>query len=616
MIMGFREELERLINREEKADKIQKKIKERINSLKSQDDLENLSEDEERLYQVLEKLEGETLEFLSKETEKQNYLLEKNREFVNWYVESVREFSMLEDKFLSIDDGLKELFKIISDLDFEGEGKVNLWSLGWSENVLQPASKVLKILKDIEEKREKLLEDLNEKEEEFVVDKNFVKTQRKEISKLSGLIGNLEDENKQAVKIAENSQLRDNLGLKKEEMIELESNLNEIEELEEEFEDFEEKISDQKRALTLIEKREFAEFAGEFLNDTSLGSKLKNVLGFLGKEEHNVLKHLSTLEKLVQEDLVVNPELVGKQIEIVREVFKKSEMIAENLEDAKNIYIGKLLKNRKRQYAEERADYFKDEAISMTKRQFLKSIGRIWAIDAGINILLQKQANQDAFMNPRRLFETSNQQMIKNVLQGGPAKILILNTFFDGNKKYDEKAVLREIEAGLQELKGVRPQVQWVDIEPSLDRMLKTSGMNKDNFSDEKIRKMSNYTKDFREVVENNSVLGEVDADNSKASVVGQGKTDNLVSNIRSYVLDYLNDQQQELVMNYNVTKVFLGDFKLDEASGVSAYDAIGSGEWALAHRFNSQQETINLILHELGHKFSLPHTYSQDVMS
>jgi hypothetical protein len=130
------------------------------------------------------------------------------------------------------------------------------------------------------------------------------------------------------------------------------------------------------------------------------------------------------------------------------------------------------------------------------------------------------------------------------------------------------------------------------------------------------LESVNNIISDFRTVVKDYGVTEEIPEELSYYGV-GSDESGKLHETLLSHVLSMLDvsDKFFRELTATETTVMFIADFNSGDFSGVST-DGRGTGKFALAKRFDNQTYGLNVVVHELGHKLRLPHSYSQDVMS
>jgi hypothetical protein len=606
--MDYRERLQNLIEEENRLEKVQNTLKSRLSPN------ENISDDltlqEKKLSSKLSELEAETLELLTNEEEEISRFLQKNREFIEWYTDAIEKLSEHKGDFEEMERNMEQIFQILPEnFSSLGDGKINLKMLGWEEEVVKPAKRVSKTLKEIEENREKLLKDMSDNKREMIQDERFISKQRKEIKELSKLLSEVEDiEN-----VMEEANSR--IGLSRDEVDKMESNLQRIEEIETEIEEVYEQVEQQRKALKLAERGEFFKFAKELNLTRSRKKKLKEFLG--RSEDSEFVENLETMRKLAQSGKVINSEQETKRIKKIESIYEGAHVLVGDIEEIYSPSVKEKFADRKKEMAKKIGKDIGD-TLEMSRRELLVNTGRVYAGNALLNIGLQKYMEQDGFLDPKTAFYHSNHIMINNILEGNKAEIAVFNVYFDGEKSYDSEKAEEMLVESFSSLDGVQVDVSWINIEASLEGHIRNNQVAREELSEDAKQRIIEHSNKFERIVKNSDFddIGNSVSESNDFYVGLAEKASDLISNLQAALYKYVDEETKDLLNRYEVSKVFVGNFAGAEKAGTSTVDADEKGTWALVRRDSNFSVTLNVVRHELGHKFSLPHTYSNDVMS
>lgn len=604
--MSYREKLQNLIHTENRLEKIQNNLKSRFST--NENFSSNLTLQEKNLASKLSEVEGETLDLLTTEKEELSKFLQKNQKFIEWYTDAVEELSRHNGDFEEMERNMEQIFQMLPD-NFSnlGDGKINLKMLGWEQEVVKPAKRVSQTLKEIEENREELLENMSDNKREMMQDERFISKQREEIKELSELLSEVED--------IENviREANSGIGLSRDEIDKMESNLQRIEEIETEIEEVYEQVEQQRKAFKLAERGEFFEFAKE-LNLTK-SKKLKELLG--RSEDSEFVKNLETMRKLAQSGKVINSEQETKRIKKIESIYEGIHALVGDTKEIYSLSRKEAFSDRKKEMIKETGKYL-GEALEMSRRELLVNTGRVYAGNALLNISLQKYTEQDGFLDPKTAFYHSNHIMIENILEGHKAEIAVFNVYFDGEKSYDSEKAEEMLVESFSSLNGVQVDITWINIEASLEGYIRNHQVTRKELSEDGKQRIIEHSNKFENILKTSDFddVGNSVAESESFYAGSRKEASDLTSNLQKALYKYVDQETKDLLDRYEVSKVFVGDFAGEERAGLSIVDANNKGTWALVERDNTWSQTLNIVRHELGHKFSLPHTYSNDIMS
>jgi hypothetical protein len=609
--MGYRERLQALIEEENRLERIKNTLKSRLST--NENVSSNLKRQEKDLLSKLSKVEGETFEILTNEEGEISKFLQKNREFIEWYTDAIEKLSEHNGDFEEMENNMEQIFQMLpKNFSSLRDGKINLKMLGWEQEVVKPARKVSQTLQEIEEDRERILEDMSDNKWEMIQDERFISKQRDEIKELSKLLSEVED--------IENAMGKANsrIGLSRDEVDKMKSNLQRIEEIEAEIEEVYERVEQQRNAFELAERGEFFEFAKEL--DLEKGKK-KRVKEFLGRSESpEFVKNLETMKKLAQSGKVLNSKREEERIEKIESIYEGTHALVGDIEEIYSLPLKEKFTNRRKQWVKETGKNIGD-MLEMSRRELLVNTGRVYAANTLLNIGLQKITGQDGFLDPKTAFYSSNKEMIKNILEGENAKIAVFNVYFEGEEAYDSEKAEEVLIESLSSLDGVRADVTWINIKPSVETFVRNNPQIGEELSEQRIEEHSG---NLEKIVENSDFddIGNSVGESESFYASSWGNSSDLVSNLQRGLEKYVDEETEDLLYSSETSKVFVSSFSGGHAlsildkSGISTVDALYGGSWALVKRDFSFSRTLNIVRHELGHKFSLPHTYSNDIMS
>lgn len=603
--MGFIEYLRNLRSEEEDAESLSSELKEDIQAGR---DGEVLADEEDELISKLLTIEEETARLLSKEVENRERLYQSNKEFIKWFNNSIRAFSEISTPYTILRGNINEVSRTLRSINLNG-GKIPLEKFQWNEKILDPGQEILENLKEIEDGRKNVIEDLEDNEEKMVMDKDFINTQKSEISELKQLIDDLKIEENEVIRRlnSNKAEIAEKHNIQEQKVEKIINNLHKIEELERELEEKEEEINAEKNQLTGYQISEFFENKKEVQNQ-ELG-KVTNLLRLIDEDGETFYEDLAYLEELGKKDMFRNNETILKQIRVLQKSRKNIREYLETFTEAKDyLYLGEILqeKNQTKQYLK------KEGGKHLTRRNFVKALGSIWTIDTSLNILAQKNSGQESFLNPQEI-HSSNEHLIENLLENGNAEIFVLDIYFKNQAEINPSEAVEFLEKSLNSLSEVNISIRWIPVFATLEQYYEKNNTTEQEL---KARGVFNRIKEFNDqfhtIVKEYGIGEEIPEELSKYESTN-GQSQLLQENLLVHCMDYV-DLPDEVLRNKTV--VFTADFKETNLKGVSTYDSYGSGQYALSGRFRSNKDTLNTIAHEIGHKLKLPHTYTQDVMS
>lgn len=227
------------------------------------------------------------------------------------------------------------------------------------------------------------------------------------------------------------------------------------------------------------------------------------------------------------------------------------------------------------------------ELSPVDRRQFLKlaagAAGASYLADAGLNKAMLESSGQSHYDAPAGSYHG---EAVDSILDGEDFKAHIFNISLEDGRTYDGERVVNEVESSLAELEEVNPAIEYYDI----------------HVTPETISDALDTDMDFAQIAYENLENG---LENNTVTEIEP-------SFIEGYV-DKLIDYEARDIQEEDV-KVGILDFKDSQSGGVSTTDIwTGSKDWALSEK-KSEDELIQTLTHELGHKLGLPHTKYPDL--
>ncbi|PSG99010.1 MAG: hypothetical protein BRC29_02680 [Nanohaloarchaea archaeon SW_7_43_1] len=573
--MDWKKRIHGILSREEKEEELENKVDLQINTLESSldkgenplDETEKVLSEEEHLERELLDIEQELLDLLTFDDSELEVVLEKSKDFLEWKAESLKEIEACLKPLKQIENGLAS---ILNSIENPGETpNIDLYQVGWQE-VVENSEQIFEIFEKLEEEEQEIFEEFNQRQEDSVRLLEKMEEDRQAISRIQSLVKHLDSEQGELESletIRQSPELKQKLGEEEDRLSTLTSNLGRLEEI------------DEKLESVVCKRKELAEEA----NERDL-SELGNLYHIIENEYEGIISDLGKLEEMNQKNYFTSQEELEQQITLVRE---SVEMVNE--------------------YINERYNFEVDGGVS--RRDLLRGMGAAlggWTgIDTAINVFRQASAGQLKFMNPEAI--GGYDPAIENSLNGNPTDVHIFNLYFqEGDQRYNGQKVAKEVEESINTLEGVQFRVNWHDLRPCVETVIERSEYSRSEITDDELKSAEQRADKFRRLVNDTTVVAE-DADGAKINSIKR------INEIEECLDNYLPEDVRG-VFSDGAIKVIASDFKLKDASGVS-FGANSKDHIIFAARVNDQTWLTNLITHELGHKLSLPHTASPDIM-
>ena len=554
---------------------MENKVDRQINSLKSRSkrgedpkyETEEVLSEEAQLERELLDLEQELLDLLTFDNSELNSVLESSKDFLEWKVKSLKEIEACLEPLKEIENGL---IRLLNSIENPGESpNIDLYQAGWQE-VMENSEQIFEIFEKLEQEEQEIFQEFNQRQEDSARFLEKLEEERQAISRIQSLVQHLKSEQEELENletIRQSPELKQKLGEEEDRLPTLVSNLERLEEI------------DEKLESTVQEREELAKEA----KDRDL-SELKKLYKFIKNEHEGIISRLEKLEEMNQKNYFTNQEELEQQISLVRE---SVEMVKE--------------------YINERYDLEVSRGVS--RRSLLKGMGVAlggWTgIDTALNVFKQASEGQLEFMNPKAV--GGYKPAIENSLNGNPTDVHIFNIYFrENNWKYNGQKVAREIEESINSLEGVRFRIQWHNLRPGRETFLERSEYSRSEIPEDNLKEVEQRADKFQQLIDNTIVVAE-DTDGLKINSIEK------IYKIEEYLNDYFSDNIEEVLGNETI-KVIAADFKMETASAISVEGSLD--DKVFATRLDDQTWLTNSIMHELGHKLSLPHTASPDIMS
>ncbi|WP_414836567.1 hypothetical protein [Candidatus Nanohalococcus occultus] len=576
IIMSWLERLQKVVSQENQEGELEEKIDGQINNLKSRlnrgenpvDETREVLSEEEQLERELLDLEQELLDLLTFDEVELENVLESSKDFLEWKVKSLKEIEACLEPLKEIEQGLNSILNSV-----ENPGKspnIDLYQVGWQE-VVEGSEQTFEIFDELKQEEQEIFEEFNQRQEDSARFLEKLDEERQAISKMQSLVQHLKSEQGELEgleTIWQSNELKQKLGEEEEGLSTLMSNLERLEEI------------DEKLDSVVQKRKEMAEKA----NERDL-SELKKLCQFINNEYENIISRLEKLEDMNKKNYFTHKEELEQQINLVRE---SVEMVEEYINERYNLEVSR----------------------GVSRRGLLKGLGAAlggWTgLDTAINVYRQVSAGQFEFMNPKAI--GGYDPAIENSLNGKPTDVHIFNVYFrEGNQKYNGQKVAREVEGSINSLKGVQFRIHWHNLRPGVETFLERREYSRSEIPEDNLKAIEQGAERFRQLV-NDTTVGADDVDGLKID-----STDR-IDEVEEYLNDYFPNSFME-VFGYGTVKVIAADFKMADFSGIS-FGGSFKDDVVFAARMDDQTWFTNLLIHELGHKLSLPHTVSPDIMS
>jgi hypothetical protein len=574
--MSWRERIQKVVSQENQEEELEEKIDSQIDNLNSRlnrgenpvDETREVLSEEEQLERELLDLEQELLDLLSLDDAELERVLESSKDFLEWKVKSLKEIEGCLEPLKEVEKGLNSILNSV-----ENPGKspnIDLYQVGWQE-VVDGSEEIFEIFDGVKQEEKDIFEEFNQRQEDSARFLEKLDEERQAISKIQSLVQHLKSEQgelKGLETIRQSTELKQKLGEEEEQLSSLVSNLEKLEEIDQRLE-------------AIIQKRE--ELDEEF-NDRD-SSELRKLYQFINNEYESIISRLEKLEEMNQRNYFTNQEELEQQINLVRE---SVEMVEEYINERYNLEVSR----------------------GVSRRGLLKGLGAAlggWTgLDTAINVFRQVSAGQFEFMNPKAI--GGYDPAIENSLNGEPTDVHIFNIYFqEDNQKYNGKKVAREVEESINKLEGVRFRIHWHSLKPSVEAYVDAWGVSRSEIPENNLEAVEKRAQKFQELVNDTTVI----ADDKNGLKIDRNER---IDSVEEYLNDYYPNQISEL-FGYGKIKIVAADFGIKEASGVS-FASDFKDDVVFAARMDDQTWFTNLLIHELGHKLSLPHTVSPDIMS
>jgi hypothetical protein len=575
--MSWRERLQKVVSRENQEGELEEKIDSQINNLKSRlnrgenpvDETREVLSEEEQLEREVLDLEQELLDLLTFDEVELENVLENSKDFLEWKVKSLKKIEACHEPLKEIEQGLNSILNSVENLG--NSTNIDLYQVGWQE-VVDGSEQIFEVFNELKQEEQEVFEEFNQRQEDSARFSEKLDEERQAISKMQGLVQNLKSEQGELEglqTIRQSPEVKQKLGEEEERVSTLVSNLERLEEIDEKLE-------------SVVQKRkEMAEKANE--RDSS---KLKKLYQFINNEYENITSRLEKLEDMNQKNYFTNQEELEQQINLVRE---SVEMVEEYINERYNLGFSR----------------------GISRRGLLKGLGAalggLTGLDTVINVYGQMSAGQFEFMNPKAIGGYG--PAIENSLNGKPTDVHIFNVYFqEGNQKYNGQKVVREVEYSINSLDGVKFHIYWHNLRPGVETYLERYDYSRSQISEDELDTVEQRSEELRKLV-NDTTVGGDDADGIKVDSTSR------IDEIEEYLNVYFPNNFME-VFGYGTIKIIAADF--NEASSFTGVSFGGSSkdDVVFAARPDDQTWFTNLLIHELGHKLSLPHTVSPDIMS
>ncbi|PSG99555.1 MAG: hypothetical protein BRC28_04130 [Nanohaloarchaea archaeon SW_4_43_9] len=573
--MVLQERIQNILSREDKEEDLENKVDRQINSLKSRSkrgenpryETEEVLSEEEQLERELLDLEKELLDLLTFDDSELDSVLESSKDFLEWKVKSLKEIEACLEPLKEIGNGL---IRLLNSIENPGESpNIDLYQAGWQE-VVENSEQIFEIFEKLEQEEEEIFQEFNQRQEDSARFLEKLEEERQAISRIQSLVQHLKSEQEELENletIRQSPELKQKLDEEEDRLPTLVSNLERLEEVDEKLESI------------VQEREELAEEAKE--RDLS---ELKKLYKFINNGYEGIISRLEKLEEMNQKNYFTNQEELEQQISLVRE---SVEMVEEYINERYNLEVSR----------------------GVSRRGLLKGMGAAlggWTgLDTALNVFRQESTGQLEFMNPKAI--GGYEPAIENSLNGNPTDVHIFNIYFrEDNQKYNGQKVAREIEESINSLKGVQFRTHWHNLRPSLETFLERSEYSRSEIPEDHLKEVEQRADKFQQLIDDTTVVAN-DADGLKINSVER------IDEIEECLNDCFPDNIKEVFGN-GAIKIIAADFKVEYASGVSFEGSLD--DIVFAARLDDQTWLTNLIIHELGHKLSLPHTASPDIMS